>query len=173
MFLSGVCLMRAPLGHLRQLTFTLAAMCLVFGQVGAGRQSVKSMPEIQTQSIPPALFSEIMANEKAVWEAAKVRDMRRFDALVADDARMVFTSGVMTKQEYADAVAKRTISDYSLKNFQAFMPAQDAVITLYEATATGTFEGKAFPPATMRESSLWIQRGGKWVAVWNQETPIH
>ena len=166
--------MPARLSCLCRLIFCLTSVCLVFGQAEADQKSVKSILKTKTnESIPPALLSEIMANEKAVWEAAKLRDMRRFDALVADDARMVFTSGIMTKQEYADAVAKRTITDYSLKNFQAFMPVEGTVITLYQASVSGTSDGKAFPTTTMRESSVWIQRAGKWVAVWNQETPIH
>jgi hypothetical protein len=166
--------MRPWLGCLCRLIFCLTSVCLVFGQAEAGHKSVKSIPKTKTnKSIPAALLSEIMANEKAVWEAAKLRDMRRFDALVADDARMVFTSGIMTKQEYANTAARRTITDYSLTNFQAFMPAEGTVITLYQATVSGTSDGKAFPTTTMRESSVWIQRGSKWVAVWNQETPIH
>jgi hypothetical protein len=126
-----------------------------------------------TGSISPELRSEIISNETAVWEAAKLRDMRRFDTLVANDARMVFMSGVMTKQEYMDTAGKRIVTDYWLKDFQVFMPAEGTVITLYQATVSGTYEGKAFPTSTMRESSVWVQRGGKWVAVWNQETPIH
>ena len=128
---------------------------------------------IRYESASPALASEILINEKAVWQAAKLRNMRRFAELVADDARMVFTSGVMTKQEYMQAVGKRTITDYLLENFQVFMPAEGTVITLYQATVSGTSNGKLFPTTTLRESSVWIKRAGKWVAVWNQETPVH
>jgi hypothetical protein len=127
---------------------------------------------IRNENTSPAWTSEILINEKAVWEAAKLRDMRRFAELVADDARMVFTSGVMTKQEYMQAVEKRTITDYSLENFQVFMPSEGTVITLYQATVSGTSNGKAFQTTTVRESSVWIKRAGKWVAVWNQETPV-
>jgi len=128
---------------------------------------------IRNESGSPASASEILINEKAVWQAAKLRDMCRFAELVADDARMVFTSGVMTKQEYMQAVGKRTITDYSLENFQVFMPAEGTAITLYQATVSGTSNGKLFPTTTLRESSVWIKRAGKWVAVWNQETPVH
>jgi len=107
-----------------------------------------------------------------VWDAAKTRDMQRFAELVADDARMIFASGVITKQEYMQAVAKRTITEYSIEKFQAFLPNGETVITLYEATVAGTSNGKAFPPSRLRESSVWVLRAGKWVAVWNQETPI-
>jgi hypothetical protein len=123
-------------------------------------------------SVTPELAAEIRAKENAVWMAAKQRDMRRFADLVADDARMVFGSGVMTKHEYMQEASARTIIDYSLEDFQLFMPAKGIVITLYKATVSGTAHGKTFPPSTMRESSIWAQRDGKWVAVWNQETAV-
>jgi hypothetical protein len=146
--------------------------CLTFGQSHASQGWVEQNM-IRNENTSPALTSEILINEKAVWQAAKLRDMRGFAELVADDARMVFTSGVMTKQEYMQAVGKRTITDYSLENFQVFMPAEGTVITLYQATVSGTSNGKVFPTTTLRESSVWIKRVGKWVAVWNQETPVH
>lgn len=152
----------------------LTTVCVAFGLVETGQDPMKSMSKSEVNvSISPELRSEIISNETAVWEAAKRGDMRRFDTLVADDARMVFMSGVMTKQEYTDTARKRTITDYSLKDFQVFMPAEGMVITLYQATVSGTYEGKAFPTSTMRECSVWVYRSGKWVAVWNQETPIH
>jgi hypothetical protein len=114
----------------------------------------------------------MVARENAVWEAAKQRDMRRFADLVADDARMVFVSGIMTKQEYMRAASARTITEYSLNDFQVFMPAKGIVITFYKATVSGTTNGKAFAATAVRESSLWVHRDQKWVAVWNQETPI-
>lgn len=75
-------------------------------------------------SVTPKLAAQIRAKENAVWEAAKLRDMHRFADLVADDARMVFVSGVMTKQEYMREASERTITDYSLEDFQLFMPAK-------------------------------------------------
>jgi hypothetical protein len=156
-----------------QLIFCLTAgPGLTFGQ-GHTSQDRIQQNTIRNESTSPALASEILINEKAVWQAAKLRDMRRFAQLVADDARMVFTSGVMTKHEYMHAVGTRTIADYSLANFQVLVPAEGTAITLYQATVSGTSNGKVFPTTTLRESSVWVKRAGKWVAVWNQETPVH
>lgn len=146
--------------------YLMAMPCLVLGQ------ATKQGPVESRSSPPPSLIAEIQANERAVWEAAKVRDMRTFADLVADDARMVFTSGVMTKQEYIGSLGKRTITDYALRDFQVFMPAEGTVITLYQATVSGSSSGKIFPPTTLRESSVWVKHADKWVAVWNQETPL-
>ncbi|MBZ5574865.1 MAG: nuclear transport factor 2 family protein, partial [Acidobacteriia bacterium] len=62
------------------------------------------------QIVTLELAAQIRAKENAVWESAKQRDMHRFADLVADDARMVFVSGVMTKQEYMQEASARTIT---------------------------------------------------------------
>lgn len=156
----------------RLVTCTAIFSGLVFGQGQSMPGSRGSSMMTAVQSVSPELAAQIRGKENAVWEAAKQRDMHRFADLVADDARMVFVSGVMTKQEYMQEASTRTITDYSLEDFQFFMPAKGIVITFYRATVSGTSNGKTFPPSTVRESSLWVRRDGKWVAVWNQETPI-
>jgi len=169
----GVSLMRTRLQHRSShLIICLIIVARLCGGQDATNQRFVKQETIRSQSVAPALASEILTNEKAVWEAAKLRDMARFAELVADDARMIFTSGVMTRQDYMQALAKRTITEYSIKNFQTFVPAEGMVITLYEATMSGISNGRQFSGSTMRESSVWVQRSSKWVAVWNQETPI-
>ena len=151
------------------ITCVVIFVTLAFGQsqmmLGSRSTTKSTLPS-------PELAAQMVARENAVWEAAKQRDMRRFADLVADDARMVFVSGIMTKQEYMRAASARTITEYSLNDFQVFMPAKGIVITFYKATVSGTTNGKAFAATAVRESSLWVHRDQKWVAVWNQETPI-
>jgi hypothetical protein len=124
------------------------------------------------RTISSGLRREIHMREDAVWRAAKNRDMTAFRELVAADARMVFPSGVMTRQQYINAAGERIISSYTIADFDAFLMAPDVVITTYKATVSGVFGGRAVPPTTIREASVWVKRTGKWVAVWNQETPF-
>ena len=122
---------------------------------------------------PPALSSDdaAIAREKAVWKAAKEQDQATFDALVDDDARMIFTSGIMTKRQYLDTSSDRKITSYELSDFQVLTPADDTLIVIYNARISGVFHGK---PASysVREASVWVQREKGWVAVLNQETPM-
>ncbi|NDQ55572.1 MAG: nuclear transport factor 2 family protein [Acidipila sp.] len=117
-------------------------------------------------------ISEMTNNERAVWEAAKQKDMVRFASLVGDDARMIFTSGIVTRDEYIRSIADRNITNYSLKNFQVFTPSADTAIVVYDATIAGIFKGNAVSSYTVREASVWVKRSGKWIAVLNQETPM-
>jgi hypothetical protein len=121
---------------------------------------------------PATLAEEIRVRETAVWEAAKTKDIAAFQALVAEDARMIFTSGVKTRAEYIQSIAERDITRYALQDFQVFRPAPNTVFTIYTATISGVFGGKTVQAFTVREASVWVQRSGKWVAVLNQETPI-
>jgi hypothetical protein len=123
-------------------------------------------------AVSAGIAATILAHEKAVWEAAKQGDMDGFRKLVADDARMIFSSGIRTRQEYIESTATRQIKSYSLDDFQVFLPAPNTAIAIYKATISGVFAGKDVPATTVREASVWIKRGGRWVAVLNQETPM-
>jgi len=46
------------------------------------------------------------------------------------------------------------------------------VILCYEALRLGEEGGKAFPSTPVIESTTWIKRGKRWVAILNQETPV-
>ena len=124
-----------------------------------------------TRSISHALKPEILENERAVWDAAKTRDMQRFAELVADDVRMIFASGVITKQEYMQAVAKRTITEYSIESFRHSCPMGNRNHAL-RGNGGRDIEWKGVSTLQTSRKFCLGSRAGKWVAVWNQETPI-
>jgi hypothetical protein len=55
---------------------------------------------------------------------------------------------------------------------QGFMPNAKTVILIYTTQRLGSENGRKFPDAAVIESTTWIKRGEKWVAVLIQETPI-
>jgi hypothetical protein len=145
----------------------------------AGMFLLPAMPAQQHQvavasktTASQALRAEILARETAVWEAAKQRDMESFKKLVSPDALMIFTSGVRTRAEYIASADSRKIKSYSIDDFRVLVPSSNTAIAIYKATISGTFGGQEVPPTTVREASVWVKRGDRWVAVLNQETPI-
>jgi len=118
-----------------------------------------------------SLKEAAIAREQAVWKAAKDHDNATFNALVDDDARMIFTSGIMTKRQYMDSSSERMITGYELSDFQVLTPNQDTVVIIYNARVSGRFHGKA-ASYSVREASVWVHRAKGWVAVLNQETPM-
>jgi hypothetical protein len=118
------------------------------------------------------LDERVIANERAVWESVKQKDAARFSGLVADDARMIFDTGILTKADFLKSLPDRTILDYKLESFMVLKPNSQTVILIYEATRSGLNKGKPFPPTSVHEASVWVLRKGQWIAVLNQETPI-
>ena len=110
--------------------------------------------------------------EKRVWEVAQQRNAAEFKKLVPADAVMIFQSGIVLQPEYLLTMNARTISRYEIRDMRAFMPNATTVILYYEALRLGQQNGAAFPSGPVVESTTWIRRGKRWVAILNQETPI-
>jgi hypothetical protein len=133
------------------------------------RQSKSTQKKTNSES---AIVNKVIRLEKRVWKSAQERDADRFRQLVPADAIMIFQSGVVPQPEYLATMNERTISRYELRRFRGFMPTSKTVILYYEALRLGEEAGKTFPEGTVIESTTWIKRGARWVAILNQETPI-
>jgi hypothetical protein len=119
-----------------------------------------------------AIIKEVIRLEKLVWKFAQNRDAQSFAELVPSEAIMIFQSGVMTQPAYVKTMKERTIARYKLSKIQGFMPNDSTVILLYEAIRIGRERNKTFPTGRVVESTTWLRRDGKWVAVLNQETHL-
>ena len=131
-------------------------------------------PQTATKLSPTktAVIKEVIKLEKRVWKVAQNRDARAFVELVPSDAIMIFQSGVMSQPAYVKTMKERTIARYKLSKIQGFMPTDSAVILLYEAIRIGRERNRKFPAGRVVESTTWVRRSGRWVAVLNQETPL-
>ena len=85
---------------------------------------------------------------------------------------MIFQSGVTPQPQYLASMNERTISGYEIRHIRGFMPNSTTVILYYEALRLGKEGGRTFPAGAVIESTTWIKRGRRWVAILNQETPI-
>ena len=119
------------------------------------------------------IINSVIRLEKRVWKVAQLRKADAFAELVPSDAVMIFQSGIVSQPEYLATMNQRTISRYELRNVRGHMPNARTVILYYEALRLGKEAGRTFPEGTVIECTTWIKRGRRWVAVLNQETPIH
>ncbi|HXW17035.1 MAG TPA: nuclear transport factor 2 family protein [Candidatus Acidoferrales bacterium] len=119
-----------------------------------------------------ATLEAVIRLERKVWKAAQESDAKTFRELVPSDAMMIFQSGIVLQPEYLATMNKRTISRYELRRIRGFMPNATTVILYYEALRLGEEGGRTFPAGAVIESTTWIKRGARWVAILNQETPI-
>ncbi|HZQ21686.1 MAG TPA: nuclear transport factor 2 family protein [Terriglobales bacterium] len=146
------------------------AACLALSGLAAADNELRQTHGERKAS--PALTRGIYSREEAVWHSVLQRNMKAFRELVAVDARMVFPSGVVTRQQYIDSTDQRQIRSYKISDFEVFQPSANVVIATYRATLSGIFRGRLISPTTVREGTVWVKRKGKWVAVWNQETAV-
>jgi hypothetical protein len=124
------------------------------------------------RSTEEGTISNVIELEKSVWKAARARDVEAFSRLVPADGVMIFQSGVVRQPEYLATMKLRTVSHAKLKDMQGFMPNATTVILIYKTVRVGSYDSKRFPSTPVVESTTWIKRGRRWVAILNQETPI-
>ena len=119
-----------------------------------------------------AIVRYVIEQEKLVWKAAKEQDAAAFRRLVSEDGIMIFRSGIVRQPEYLATMKSRTVGHSRWRKMKGFMPNRTTVILTYETVRIGSFRGKRFPTDPVIESTTWIKRGKRWVAVLNQETPL-
>ena len=119
-----------------------------------------------------SIVQSVIRLEELVWKAAQERNAHEFKKLVPSDAIMIFQSGIVPQPQYLATMNGRTISRYEIRGIRGHMPNSTTVILLYEALRLGSEDGKTFPSNPVIESTTWIKRGKRWVAILNQETPI-
>ena len=111
----------------------------------------------------------VIQNERKIWEAFKAKDAKSVDALLADDAMIVTPDGRFTKSEFLRLVPEfPDMPSYSIDQPKLVSPSKDVVILSYQSTYT--MKEPAARTYSGLQTTVWVNRGGKWVAIFNQET---
>jgi hypothetical protein len=124
--------------------------------------------EKKTTAMPSE--AEIIAKEKAGWDALKKKDWDAFEKMLASDYVEILDNGVHDKTAALANVKDLEISDATFTNWKMLPIDKDAVILTYSATVKGTFKGEAFPAGPYLEAAAYVNRNGEWLAIYFQET---
>ncbi len=116
--------------------------------------------------------ADISAKEKDVWDAIEKKYYAVYSAALDNDYVEVTADGVFDRSGVVNVVKELTLSDVTLSDWKFLPIDKDAAIITYTAAYKGEFQGKPFPPASMRGTSMWLNRGGKWLCVYHQETEV-
>ena len=111
---------------------------------------------------------DAIAREKKVWEMLKSKDYDGFASMLADDQVEVSPSGVNDKAASVAGVKGADFSTTSLSDFKVLKLDDDAVVVTYLLKTTEAGAN----PGGYRESTVWVNRGGKWLAAFHQGTPV-
>ena len=114
----------------------------------------------------------IIATEKKLWEAWKNKDAKPFKANLAADSVMIGERGVAGKADIVKEMASMPceVKSYELSDFKTTFLNSGTVVLTYKGVADGTCAGTAIP--TVWASSVYVNRGGRWLAASHQETPV-
>ena len=155
-------------------TFLLIAVLIMTGACAAP-------PPANREAAPPAAASpaavamteaDAIAKEKAVWDTIKNKDWDAFGNMLDADQMEVTGEGVNDKAASIASVKKFEPTEVVFSDWKFLSIDKDAFIVIYTANTKGKYDGIEFKPVSARASSAWVNRGGKWLAIYHQECPV-
>jgi len=153
----------------------LAASACAPADQGAGGNSnlaANNANRATPQASPAAVSdADIIAVDRQIWDAIKAKNWDAFAAALADDAVTVTGGGVSDKAQTVEAVKKLDLTDYALSDVKVLKLDADAAVITYTSTSKARYDGQPMPDTPSRDSTVFVRRGGKWLAAFHQETP--
>lgn len=116
--------------------------------------------------------ADMIAKEKAAWETLKKKDYDAFGNILASDYIEVTDEGVFDKPGIIANVKDFNVTDVTFSDWKMLPIDNDAVILTYSLNITGAFKGEAVPPGPYRAAAAWVNRDGKWLGFYYQQTPV-
>ena len=151
----------------------------LFGSIGCSANSqapvqpaAAASPQNLASSNPAqeSIKSVVLENERKIWEGFKARNANAVGALLADDIQVVTVDGRFNKAAFLRIVPQLPIiTSYTISNATVISPSKDVAILTYDSEFV-TREARLTKHSGM-QTTVWVNRGGNWVAVFNQETP--
>ena len=127
-----------------------------------------------TSAMKSAAASEadMIAKEKAAWDTLKKKDYDAFGNMLASDYIEVTEGGVFDKAGIVADVKNFDLTDATFSDWKMLPIDNDAVILTYQTTLKATYKGTDVPPGPYRSAAAWVNRDGKWLGFFFQQTPV-
>ena len=116
------------------------------------------------------LHTKLEALERQVWEGFKGQNIAAIRQVIAADAMGTDMNGLSPATQIEPMLKDYVLESYSLKDFKLIRLGRDAAVLLYTSTQNGKFQGQAFPAGPYYCSTTFVERRGKWMAIYHQET---
>lgn len=150
-----------------------ALLLLAFASVSFAQPtpSASPSPKPKPAMSKAQIQKTLIASEKKLWEAFKNKDPKPFKTTLSADSVGVGEMGVQSKADLLKEITSGgcDIKSFSLSDFKLTTIDGNAAVLTYKGVTEGTCGGKAIP--TVWSSTVYVRRGGKWLAVAHQETP--
>ena len=146
----------------------LAAACSTEPSTNTGTSNANSTAA--TTSTASVSDADITAREKATWDAIKKKDYDAFGNMLASDYLEVEDDGVYDKTATSTTIKDFAVSDATFSDWKVLSVDKNAVLVTYNLNLKAMYKGQAVPPGPYRVASGWVNRDGKWLAIYYQET---
>lgn len=110
--------------------------------------------------------------ERRVWDALVEGDVEADTELLAEDFVGVYPTGFANRSDHVAQLSDGpSVSSYVLSEPRRLHVSDRAVMLSYRADFHRVSDVGDEPPEVMYISSLWCQRGDRWVNTFSQDTP--
>lgn len=150
--------------------FTLAGVALLtmtslcFGQADMNK-AAKTKGKAMKQSSP---HNDVIERELALWEIVKNNQVEVYKTYYAANFSAVYSDGVKDINQEADGVRNVDLKDYALTDTKVVFPNKVTAVLTYKVTVHGSFKGEDIS-GSYYASSVWVNQGGKWLAILHTE----
>ena len=148
----------------------MAAACATPPNNTATAPNVNANVATVPKSNAPLSEAEAIAKEKATWDTIKKQDWTAFADNLASDYIEIGSSGVYDKNGILTFIKDLNVTDVEFSDWKSLPIDADATILTYTLNLKGTHKGQPMPAGPYHATAAWVNRGGKWVALYYQET---
>lgn len=118
------------------------------------------------------LKAQIIALEKAGWEAWKNKNVNWFQNNTTETCLWISSEGISDKAQMIKSTSTDcNVTIVSIDNFKFVILNENAVLLTYVATQDGYCGNKKLTEK-IRASVNYVKRGGKWLEAFYMETPV-
>ncbi|WP_445736198.1 nuclear transport factor 2 family protein [Mariniflexile sp.] len=126
----------------------------------------------QTTSVKSeVLKNEIIALEKAGWDAWKNKNAEWFQTNTSEEFLSINSEGISNKSQVIASITDCDVKSVSIDNFGFVVIEKNVVLLTYIATQDGNCGNTRLAPK-VRASVNYVKKRGKWLEAFYMETPI-
>ena len=122
----------------------------------------------------PNTFRTVVESEKAIIDAILKNDPKTFHSYVLPDSYVMGGDGVIEAAGLDKLMEGMTadckLAKWELVESMVYWVNDSTVVHLFRTTAEGTCQGQPIPENW--ESTVWTNKGGKWLAAFHHESPV-
>lgn len=118
------------------------------------------------------ISNQIKSLETQMWEAAKLRDTKRFLDLVSTDAIMVCGGYRCTGLEYSHYIAEFDLASYQMEQYETVICTENIVQNHYIITTMVNDKSNSDLEGEFHITSTWEHKNEGWKLVYNMDSRI-